>query len=304
MSDELPAGPRTGGVLVRFLGAQGGGRSAVSAFVAGVAGTAAFVGSLVLDWQKVTVPQSGGARVSATDEFTIGLDAASYSLVFLLGVLGLITLLGAVVARPVQAARLRMGAAGLGLGLAGMVVAIVFQMRDSVRERYVGVVIYGELPEEIQQVLDDTTFGLMPGAFLGLGTVVVLVAGVWLAARGAPGTELAGTTLAGAVPGYVLVPNLPTLSPGDGLAAFVVTPVQPAEAAVPLSLAPVSSAAANPVSAAPAEDSAPEGPPGLPPDRGGAGPSRPSGRVGYADGLTVTPAEPMDQGTRPDILRN
>jgi hypothetical protein len=262
MAELLPDEPRRGS----FLRALSGGRIPVAAYVAGIAGTAAFVGSLMVDWQTLTIPGQV-FNIGGTNKVTVGLDGASYGVAYIVGVLGLLALLGAVLGRPELAARLRMSAAGLGIGLAGVLVAITNQMRDVV-SRILGfnVGYPEEIQNQIRDVVDRTTYAVLPGQFLSTGAVVALVAAVWLAAGPVRGGPAVG-------------------------AAVVATP----DAGSPISSDDLSAAAA-PVSPSPV------GPPGLPLDRPAAGAGWPPSRVGYADGLSVTSSDATDPGGQADVL--
>src|SRR5690606_28211916 len=137
-----------------------------TAFVAGLAGAAAFAASLVLDWQHVTIGQSEGITVGSESQFDVGLDGATYGSAYLVGMLGLLTLLGLVLARPTLARQLRVGAAALGLGLVGVLVAITDQLQDVMSRLYGFRISFTvEVPPEIQQVIDNTTYAPLPGLF-------------------------------------------------------------------------------------------------------------------------------------------
>lgn len=263
MADVLPDEPRASGGLARMLGVLGGGRRAVRALVAGIAGTGGFVASLVLDWQSVTMNLNGSNIFgqSGDQSFTVGLRLASYAVVYLIGMLGLIAVLGAVLTRPDLAARLRVGTAGFGVGLTGVIVAIGFQIQDTVFGRmFFGFtdVFVGPVPPEMQEQIDATVFGYQPGTYLAVGAVLALVTGVWLAAGPVRAEPVVHAPLASPVPAT-------------------------APAAAPVSPSPV-------------------GPPGLPPDRLSAGAGWPS-QVGFADGLSVSSSDAIDPGSQSDILR-
>jgi hypothetical protein len=262
MAELLPGEPRRGG----FMRVLGGGRSPVAAYIAGIVGAAAFVASLVVDWLHMTLPQQEFIRVSAANEVTVGLSGASYSVAYIVGMLGLLALLGAVLGRPELAARLRLSAVGLGVGMAGVLVGISMQMRDVISRLFGFTVGYpDDLQSDIRQIVDDTTYAALPGQFLSVGAVVALVAGVWLAAGPVRGGAAAGSGVVATEAGGPI--------PSDEL-----------------------SVAAEPVSPSPV------GPPGLPLDRPGGGPGWPPSRVGYADGLTVTSSDATDPGTQADVL--
>lgn len=271
MADELQYEARSRG-LTRVLG---DGRSSASAFVAGLVGAAAFVASLLTDWQTMTITDETfffGGEPRDTITLTVGVDVSGYALAYQLGVLGLLTLVGAVVTWPDLARRLRLAAAGLGLGVAGVLVAIVSQLGEDVTERIFGAYAgFGgyPIPREVQEVLDDAIYATEPGAYFGFGAVIALVAGAWLAA-GSPRQASAGAVAS------VAAPTAPT--------AVEARPDTTADAA-PVSPSPV-------------------GPPGLPLDGASGAATWPPARVGHADGLTVTASDAIDPGGQPDILRN
>jgi hypothetical protein len=287
MADLLVDEPRRGWLL-RTLG----GRSAVAAFVAGAVGAVAFVASLIIDWQRVILPRQEFEGASSDNEFAVGLDAAGYGTAYVIGVLGLLALLGGVLARPELAARLRLSAAGLGVGIAGVLVGIMNQLQNVMTHIYgIGLRFPPDIPENYQEVIDATTFAAQPGQFLAFGAVVALVAGVWLAAGPARGGRAAG--LSAAEHGMVGAPTSGSGAPVVSGPATVVSGAPVSAEAVPSGDAATSEPAAAPVSP-------PLGPPGLPPDRAGW----PQARVGYADGLSVTSSDVIDPGSQADILRN
>jgi hypothetical protein len=285
MADLLVDEPR-GGWLLRTLG----GRSAVAAFIAGVVGAVAFVASLVIDWTRVILPQEEFEGASSDNEFAVGLDAASYGTAYVIGVLGLLALLGWVLVRPDLAARLRLTAAGLGVGIAGVLVGIMNQLQNVMTHIYGFAMRFPQdIAENSQEVIDRTTYAAQPGQFLAFGAVVALVAGVWLAAGPARGGRAAGRSAVGN--GMV---DAPTTSSETPVVSGPVVSGAPVSAdAVPTGDAAISEPGAAPVSP-------PLGPPGLPPDRAGW----PQARVGYADGLSVTSSDVIDPGSQADILRN
>ena len=285
MADELRDEPRTRGGLARLLGSKAAGRSAVTAFGAGIAGTAAFVASLLVDWQHVTL---GRPEIFSVDEeeFAVGLDSASYAVAYLLGMLALLALLGVVVGRPELARRLRMGATALGVGIVGVLVAIMDQLQNVMNQIYgFSLNFGGGIPPEIQQIIDNTTYTPLPGQFIAFAAVLVLVAGVWLAAGQVP--DRSATAPVGVAAGHVLVPAIP--------ASAVPAPAPPGPSAGVSGATVSADLAAAPISPSPV------GPPGLPPDAPSGGRST---RVGYADGLTVTSSDVTDPGSQADILRS
>jgi hypothetical protein len=264
MADELRAEPRLRGGLARLLGAADGGRPALSAIVAGLAGAAAFVVSMVVDWQRVTVAPARGLGIDG-GEYNFGLDAAEYAVAYVVGMLALLTMVGLGLTRPDFARRVRLGAVALGLGLVGVVVAIADNLRDVVLESF-GYGMFLGMAEQFQELLDGTTYAPLPGQMLGFGAVALLVVAVWLA--GGP---------AGAGP--------------DARPAVAAVPGHPA--ADDPSAAPVS-----PADAPRADGVATDGFAGQPLDH-----LSPVARVGRVDDLTVTASDAVDLGGH-DILRS
>jgi hypothetical protein len=121
MADELGSTAPSG--LSRALGVRG----ATTPFLLGAAGAAAFVGSLVLDWENATLSGLSGvdpgfsSGVSGT--VTVGVPQNNLGLVYLVGTLALIVALGAVLTRPATALRMRLAVSGLGVGLLGVVLS-------------------------------------------------------------------------------------------------------------------------------------------------------------------------------------
>lgn len=214
MADELRYKPRAAGRLARLLGFGTAGRAGMAAFVAGSAGAVAFVASLVIDWQHVTIGRSDFFSVEPGSQFTVGLDAAGYANGYLVGVLGLLAMLGLVLARPELARQLRVTAAALGVGLVGVLVAITDQLQD-VMARFYGfsVGFPTNRPPEIQQIIDTTTYAPRPGLFLAFAAVILPVVGTWLAAgRGRP-AEAFATVSAGEAAEAPVSPAVPVADP-------------------------------------------------------------------------------------------
>ncbi|HEY7223393.1 MAG TPA: hypothetical protein VH561_07275 [Micromonosporaceae bacterium] len=279
MQDELVGGPPAPGLVRRLLGPRAG-SAATPALVAGLVGVAALIAALVLDWQHVTFSQDPDI-VSTTEgdpsnlTLALGLSGSGLSGVYALGVIGLIALVGLAISRPDLAAGARLAASGVGLGVGGVVVAMIIQMRHWVTQLYEGggltaAVVSGN-SDSLQQLMDNSRFTVQPGLYAGGAAVVVLVAGVWLAAR-------------------------------------------PARSPLPAAPAEVASTATAPLAPAPAVQTSPPAPPveqpAAPPSLYGPPSPAPewsrqeATRVGYADGLSVAPAGSVDIGTQTDILRN
>jgi len=324
MSDQWQVEPSGPGVLGRLLVPQSSTKPAVTAFLAGVAGAGAFVASLVLDWQKITVstelPSNSSSRSSAPDEVVLnaGLGSVdSLGLVYILGTLGLLTMLGAVLVRPDSALRMRMGAVGLGVGLVGVLAAITMRLPESV---FTIQSVFGGLSTDLQQEIEDrSTVAYQSGMFVAFASVVLLSAAVWLA--GSPSARAAARWAAFAAEfpayaahysaqfqgGYGYPPQAATNAPvappqtgnGAALAGQSLTTSVPV-GSVP-SPAPSYQPYAPPPSSAPPIASTYE-----PPPASTSPPPPPSTwtRAGHVDELTVMPSEPLDPGTSPDMWRS
>lgn len=257
MADELRAEPRIRGGIARLIGAADGGRPALSAFIVGLAGTAAFVVSLVVDWQRLSVPPIREFGIEGGD-ITVDLGGVPHGVAYPIGMLGLLTLVGLALPRPDLARRLRLAAVALGAGLAGVIAAIVNQMRDVWTGTFGYNLIFGGLSREFQRLAEETTFAPLPGQMLGFGAVVLLVAAVWLA--GGPARARSAEVIAA-----------PAHSGADDASA-----------------APVS-----PTGAPAAVGTGPTGSPDGPPDHLASGV-----RVGQVGDLTVTASDAIDMSGR------
>ncbi|MBX6750790.1 MAG: hypothetical protein IRY85_14145 [Micromonosporaceae bacterium] len=276
MADQLRDEPRIRGGMARLLGATGGGRPGLPAVVIGLAGAAAFVASLLLDWLRVTVESMPELGIYA-GEYSYDLSVTGYATSYLIGMLGLLTMVGLALPHPELARRVRLGAVALGIGLAGVLVAIVDEMRDIMRENYgYRAIFFGDPPVGLQEALDRQTYAVLPGQLLAFGAVVLMVAAVWLAsgpARSGPGDAAVATASSG-----LPVADAPSAARGAPAAA-------PRAGGAP-----------------PAGGATPAGPGDEPVDH----PSRADApaRVGYVDDLTVVSSDVIDLGGQADILRN
>lgn len=267
MADERDE-PRIRVGVAQLLGA-GGGRLSPSAIVLGLAGVAAFSASLMVDWVRVSVTPMRDYGIQG-GEYSVGLSISNYAVVYPIGVLGLLTLVGVALPRPELARRLRVAAVALGGGLAGVLVAISNDFRDVMWES-IGYPMFfmGPLPSALEEVVNGQTYATLPGQLFAFAAVALLVVAVWLAG---------GSALARTVDGTAIVAS-PDRPVADDPA---VAPVSPADA--------------------PAGDlAAPTGSPGQTLERS----SRPAGpsRVGSVDGLTVVATDVIDLGGH-DVLRD
>jgi hypothetical protein len=199
---------------------------------------------------------------------------ANYSLVYMLGALALITLLGSVLTRPDHALRFRMGAAGLGVGLIGVLLAILTRLKETVFGLSSLGILTGLDQAAIQEVLKQATISFEPGFFCAVATVVLLPVGVFLAA-GRPSRAAAFEArahLAAAAAPVTRQPGPPAPPYGHPSADPVPSGAVPGQ----------SNGVTAGVSASP--------PPG---------PSQP----GYVGDLTVIGSEAIDPGTETDVWR-
>ncbi len=297
-------------MLERLLVPQSSTKPAVTAFLVGVAGAGAFVASLVLDWQRVTVQTNDlsgepSGPLGREVVFTGALVANdSLGLVYLLGMLGLLTIVGAVLVKPETALRLRLGAAGLAVGLAGVLAAYTLRMPESVLSP-----VYQFINVEIQsRVEQNAELAYEPGLFAGFAAVVLLGTAAWLAAAPAARAAAEWAAFAAANPGYAqqyaahnqgayqqptgpAAPNVPPPPTGNGATA----PAQPVATTAPGESLPAAVSGDQP-------GGSPYAPPPPPPSY--APPSSTWTRAGHVDELTVTPSEPLDPGTNPDVWRS
>lgn len=280
MADKLRDGSRirggsTGGFrsgepprgIARLLGVEGG-RRAMTAVVVGLVGVAAFVASLLVDWLRVTVAPSPEYGIQG-GEYAFDLAMSEYAVVYPIGVLGLLTMVGLGLTRPDVARRLRLAAVALGIGLAGVVMATVNELRDATADGIAYPVFFmGDIPGALEELVAGQTYTPLPGQMLAFGTVVLLVVAAWLAG-GPARTGLAAATAVAAAPGSSVAHD---------------------PAAAPVSPAPQADEATGVSSA------------GEPLDH--RSPVAGATRVGYVDDLTVMTSDAIDLGGQADILRN
>jgi hypothetical protein len=196
MADQWEVDPPRPGVLTRLLVPQGstGERPATLAFLLGILGAAALVGSLVLDWQQitVTVPRIAPQGVSGGESTTVAASLSNVDVlgqVYVIGAIAMLGLLGSVLTRPDLALRLRMAAAGVGVGLAAVITATTMRMHEAAYGSpdyfFFGGATFAEGLKNSAQIAYE------PGLFCAAGTVLLLTAGVWFAGRPAARTRAA-----------------------------------------------------------------------------------------------------------------
>jgi hypothetical protein len=152
-------------------------------------GAVSFAFSLTLDWQKTVIDSSiyqrsvGGGVGSTTTAWTAGI--ASYDamgLAYLLGVIAMLGLVGAVVTRPGLAVRWGGLAGGATAGLTAMLISMTLRMKSDV--------LFG------QGALNSLYAGLFagprqafissyePGLYFGFGAVLLPMLAILLAVVG------------------------------------------------------------------------------------------------------------------------
>jgi hypothetical protein len=177
MSEAWQVEPREPGWLGRLIAPPSGGRPATLAFLLGVAGAAAFVGSLALDWQKVRLPTDESFQ-GAELHFASGIASIdTLSLVYTLCVVALLGIVGAVITRPELALRLRMAAAGVTVGVVGILAAVTVRLDGAIANLSMG--FYGFTTEQAATM----TFSYEPGIFCGYAAAVLPGMAIWVAGR-------------------------------------------------------------------------------------------------------------------------
>jgi hypothetical protein len=183
--DDWPIEPNRPGVLSRLINPQAGAKPATTAFVLGIGAAVAFVASLVLQWQRVTftVPRDADFSVRTGAEVTSVANPGTVDMlgeVYLLGMVALLGLVGAVLARPDLALRLRMAVTGIGVGLLGIVIAVVLRFPESAAGVYDGFFGVQGIQDELRA---SAKVAYEPGVAAAAVAVALAVAAVWLAAR-------------------------------------------------------------------------------------------------------------------------
>jgi hypothetical protein len=181
--------------------------------VAGVVGTGALAASLIVDWQRLTFTRQSGSNdpgfsTILSSGYTLGLAQLPYADVYVLGVLGLLTVLGVSVARPDRARWLRFASTALGLGLAALVRVMVYDGEALIAALY------------LSDAMLETHEQIAAGGYWALGAVAVTVAGVWLTAGSASAVPVAKPA-AEAVPTSAPPSPPAELSPPPGRVGFL-----------------------------------------------------------------------------------
>jgi len=176
---EWTTEPRELGWFARLVAPEGGGRPATAALAIGIAGAAAFVASLALDWQSVTLPAGERTFDSTTSAQSFGDNIANVfmlGLVYAVGGVVLLGLLGTVVTRSELALRLRMPAAGVTVGLVGVLVAATIRMPEYLMAQ-------AGFGGPGSPAVAGVTTSYEPGIFCAYAAVVLPMVAIWLAAR-------------------------------------------------------------------------------------------------------------------------
>ena len=211
------------------LVSPGSGRPGTVPFLAVAAGVVAYVCSLVLDWvgatavfklgqnsEDRTVVNIYGAQITISDGQATAVAGNNVTgmellgLVYGLGGLALLALGFAVLSRPDLALRWRMAAAGLGIGLLGVVVAATVKLP---------YFILGNGSAYTGGTLESIHRSFKPGIFFAVAVAVLPVLAVWIqsapaarsaieATRGAPAAPVPSSPVAGPSP----VPSSPAPS--------------------------------------------------------------------------------------------
>jgi hypothetical protein len=168
--------------FARLFTPPGASRPAGVAALVAALGAVAYVASLVLDWQRITVTTHTAPEVSESTQaqtFTANLATVdTLSLGYVLGGMAALGLAGACLGRPEIALRLRMATLGVGAGMAGLVLAVTLRLPHSV----FGVsgllnTIYGQADAPPR---NKVALSYQPGVVCGFAAVVLPVVAVWL----------------------------------------------------------------------------------------------------------------------------
>jgi hypothetical protein len=175
-ADVVAADDRRG-LLHRLVGvADSAGTTSLALLVGGL-GAAAFVASMAYPWEKVALdltPLSNGFSASTLSTYELTpAPVDGLGTVYVWVMLALLATIGAALAWPHTAVRLRVLATGVGVGMIGILIALTLRLAGS-------FVNQQGVPTESQaQLKVETTHQL--GLYFGFAAVVLCVAAVWLA---------------------------------------------------------------------------------------------------------------------------
>jgi hypothetical protein len=167
MSTEWMVEEHEPGWLGRLIAPSGGGRPATAAVVIGVLAAVAFALSLSFNWGTVTLdegPFEGQAQYEAGVS-----NMFSLSLGYMIGVVALLGIVGAVVTMPELALKLRLAAIGVTAGVVAIVIAATVQLPTVATLGYPGQI--------------EPKAAIQVGLFFGYAAAVLPLAAIWLAAR-------------------------------------------------------------------------------------------------------------------------
>jgi hypothetical protein len=180
---ELPPEPPPPPSLVRrMLVPHSPARPATPAFIAGALGAAAFIGSLVMDWQHIVVGSAPNPTGTGANPEVLRAGLGTVDMlgqVYVLGCIALLGVIGAVLARPEAALRIRLGTTGVAVGLIGVLIAVALRLPETVFN-LVGL-LNGLTGDNTQQLMARTKITYEPGVFYAFAAVALLTLAVWLA---------------------------------------------------------------------------------------------------------------------------
>ena len=181
---EWTVEPPEQGWFGRIIAPRVGGRPSAVALGFGVLAAAAFVASLALDWQTVTVGPSEGASApsSGTLHFTAGVGTMqTLSLAYVFGTVAMLSLVAGLANRPQLAMRLRMATVGAGVGILAVLVALTLRMpRALIGALALDDAVNNGISRDFQDRVSST---YQPGILFGYAAVILALSGVWLAGR-------------------------------------------------------------------------------------------------------------------------
>jgi hypothetical protein len=184
---------RPSGWFGRLVNPAGGGSAPGAALLVGVLGAAAFVFSMAFDWVSMSLPANFGQDGAPLQGRTFGqsvVNSAALGQVYALAGIAMLACVGSVITRPELALRMRLGVAGLGLGMLSIVLAATMTLQRRTLEQWGYPVFYGG-PD-----VSDITTALEAGLFAAYAAAVLPVVAVWIAARPAARAARQATTQA------------------------------------------------------------------------------------------------------------
>jgi len=181
MSTEWLVEEREPGWLARLIAPVTGGRPIGAAAMVGALAAVAFVLSMIFDWGTVTVIRSEEFGTTNTYPASVG-NLFNLGLVYMVGGVALLGLVGATVTTPELALRVRPTMIGVTVGLLGVVIAATAEMA-----RLAGAGL---------EAGAETKSAIELGLFFAYAAVVLPLVSVWLAARPLTRSSSAASTTA------------------------------------------------------------------------------------------------------------